>query len=209
MKIKLVVAFVVLLFASLAQADTLLLYEPSDPTVLVSVIAIPDGSAITSESFIPPGGSAIGLWIVDYSFADGTGFAQGDTNDDVFGAITFTLPVSSVTFGWLGDIFAVEASDGESFAACPNFYQGCGINSGVQTFAGNDITGLTWAGNDPGYGGISSLAYTLKPVNALEPSSLLLSAIGIAALFFLFTKLKIRAYLRRSPAGASFARARP
>jgi hypothetical protein len=181
MKIALV-ALAVLLFASLAQADTLSLYIPDDPTVLVSVLAIPDGSTITSETFIPPGGSATGLWIVDYSFADGTGFAQGDTNDEAFGAIFFTIPVSSVTFGWLGDIFAVEATDGESFGACSNFYQGCGINSGAQTFTGNDITGLTWAGNDPGYGGISSLAYTTEPVKAPEPSLFLLSGLGLTAL---------------------------
>ena len=178
-------ALAVLLFASLAQADTLSLYNPNDPAELVSVLAIPDGSTITSETFIP-GDSAIGIWIVDYSFADGTGFAKGDTNDDVFGAITFTLPVSSVTFGWLGDIFGVEATDGESFAACFNFYQGCGINSGVQTFTGNDITGLTWSGYDPGYGGISSLAYTSDPVGAPEPSTYTMLIAGIFGLLALF-----------------------
>ena len=179
-------ALAVLLFASLAQADTLSLYNPNDPAELVSVLAIPDGSTITSETFIP-GDSAIGIWIVDYSFADGTGFAKGDTNDDVFGAITFTLPVSSVTFGWFGgNVFQVEAAGGGSFQSCVNSEDGCGIGSGVETLIGPAITGLTWAGYDPGYGGISSLAYNSDPIGAPEPSTYAMTIAGIFGLLALF-----------------------
>jgi hypothetical protein len=180
-------ALAVLLFASLAQADTLSLYNPNDPAEPVSVLAIPDGSTITSETFIPPGDSAIGIWIVDYSFADGTGFAKGDTNDDVFGAITFTLPVSSVTFGWFGgNVFQVEAAGGGSFQSCVNSEDGCGIGSGVETLIGPAITGLTWAGYDPGYGGISSLAYNSDPIGAPEPSTYAMTIAGIFGLLALF-----------------------
>src|ERR1700723_4344612 len=112
-------ALAVLLFAGLAQADPLLLYDPNDPVVLVSILAIPDGSTITSETFIPPGGSATGLWIVDYSFADGTGSASGDANDAESGTLLFTLPVSSVTFGWVGgNVFGVQAIGGGTFVSC-------------------------------------------------------------------------------------------
>jgi hypothetical protein len=184
---KLAVALAVLFFASAVRADTLTLCTPTETGCDISYLAIPDGSTITSETFIPPGGSATGLWIVDYSFADGTGSASGDANDAEYGAILFTLPVSSVTFGWFGGhVFTVQAIGGGSFVSCSNEEDGCGSDSGVQTLNGNDITGLTWASYDPGIGGISSLAYTSDPVGAPEPPAYTMLIAGIFGLLALF-----------------------
>ena len=195
MKMKLAVALAVLFFASAVRADTLSLCTPTESGCSISYLAIPDGSTITSETFIPPGGSATGLWIVDYSFADGTGSASGDANDAESGTILFTLPVSSVTFGWVGgNVFAVQAIGGGTFVSCFNEEDGCGSNSGVQTLVGSAITGLTWDSHDPGIGGIGSLSYTLDstdPPSAPEPSALLLLGMGLAGLIGLARKPQV------------------
>jgi hypothetical protein len=112
MKVKLAVALVVLiLFSALySKADTLQLGIPGAPNqITLSIIVIPDGSTITSETYFPPGTRATGDSMVNFSFADGTGQADGDTNDGDEGTISFTIPVSSLTFDWLSSsILTVE-----------------------------------------------------------------------------------------------------
>jgi len=50
---------------------------------------------------------------VDYTFADGTGYAENpvSTADANFGQVFFVVPVTSVTFGWVtGEAFSVSTS---------------------------------------------------------------------------------------------------
>ena len=175
MKMKLAVAFAVLLFASLAQADQI--------DTSTGVITIPDGSTVTSVTFIPyPDGEEWGNTSqVDYTFAGGTGEAEGNSLLGYWGTINFDSPVSDVSFDWF-DSASFEASDnvGDTYGApC----EGC---SGVGSFPGTGVTQINWQAADE-VGGITSLS-TQNSQSVPEPSSLLLSGIALAALIGL--KLK-------------------
>lgn len=169
MRAKLAVAFAVLMFAALARAD--------DITTPTGNLYIPDGSTVTAFGILPTTPLQEELfgdqYYVDYSFSDGTGVTEGNYLAAYAGAINFTEPVSSVTFDWLKDIdFAAGDNLGDSFTAPGNVF----VGSGTETFQGTDITQIQWYGAGLNVG-IASMSYTVP-----EPSSLLLSGIGLAAL---------------------------
>jgi hypothetical protein len=187
MKMKLAVALVVLFFASQAHADGI---ETSE-----GFLTIPDGSTVTSL-YAEPGTEPADPWeppavyVVDYSFAGGTGSAQGSAETGYEGVIDFSSPVTDLTFGWFGDPLRVGDNAGDSFL-------GIVITGGQETFSGPDITQVTWY-SDFTAGGITSLSYVVEstgsPASLPEPSSLILSGIGLAALI----GLKLKAWLTRS-----------
>ena len=168
MKAKLVIAFTVLLLASVVRADQV--------NVNGVEMIIPDGSAVTSVTTNEtPSGDL--TYNVDYSFADGTGSTEfelhsGDLSTN--GEIYFTNPVSNVEFSYFGNPFLVGDNVGDGFFAPEESTSYSG------TFAGPGITSIGWQGYSF-VGGITSLSYTVD-ANVSEPSPLLLSGMGLAAL---------------------------
>jgi hypothetical protein len=166
MKLKLAVAvtFAVLLLASAVRADTV--------NVNGLPMIIPDGSTVTSVTTgETPSGDVD--YEVDYSFADGTGFTAVNLSQEIVGGeIFFTNPVSDAEFSYYGGPFDASDNLGDTFFG--SFDEGAG---GTVTFAGPGITSLGWQDGDAFVNGITSLSYTVP-----EPSSLLLSGMGLAAL---------------------------
>jgi hypothetical protein len=167
MKAKFVVAFAVLLFGSIAGADEIL--TANGP------VYIPTGSTVTSVQNVDTGGFCCQT-IVLFNFADGTGEADANGAYGVGGYIDFTTPVADLSFVGNGDTFVVSDNLDDALY---------GSGSGAGEFAGPGITVLNWgAYDDLAPAGISSLSYELDgPAPAPEPSSLLLSAMGLATLF--------------------------
>jgi len=186
MKVKLAVAFAVLLFATLARADQI--------DTSTGPITIPSGSTVTAIDFIPiPHGLEWGnTSLVSYSFSDGTGESEGNSLLGYTGTIDFTTPVSDVSFAWLGvTLFTADDNVGDSYI-CDTI-----CTSGTGAFPGTGITEITWQAGDE-VGGITSLAFTLDasdppdPPSVPEPSSLLLSCMGLAALLGLVRRNRTR-----------------
>jgi hypothetical protein len=174
MKTKLVAAFAALFCASLVHADQV-------PTS-TGPITIPDGSTVTSITFIPyPDGVLLGnTSLVDYSFAGGTGSTMGNSLLGYDGTINFSSPVSNVSFSWIAmDTFQIGDNVGDFWADTT-----ADDSSGTETLPGTGITQITWFGGDE-IGGITTLTYTVVPTDppsVPEPSSLLLSGMGLAVI---------------------------
>lgn len=187
MRVKLAVAFAVLLFAPLAHAD-----EINTPT---GILIIPDGSTVTAFGIAPPPTPLIEelfgtQYFVDYSFADGTGETAGNALASYSGVVNFSSPVSELTFSWVQGAVPFFFSDnmGASFTAPDDV--GCCVFSGTVTLTGTDISQIEWSGGDL-LGGITSMSYTVD-ASVPEPSSLLLSGMGLAALIGLARRNRAR-----------------
>ncbi len=173
MKLKLLVAFAVLFFTGVAQADQI--------NTSTGVLTVPDGSTVTSLELIPfPHGVEWGnTYVADYSFLDGTGETEGNSLLGYDGTIDFTSPVYDLSFTWLGvTLFTASDNAGDSFL-CDTI-----CAAGTEVFQGTGITQIMWQAGDE-EGGISSMTFTVDPPDppsVPEPSSVLLSGIGLAAL---------------------------
>jgi hypothetical protein len=189
MRVKLAVAFAVLLFASQAHAD--------EVQTAVGPVYIPTGSTITLEQSIPdPWGPELGpglpsplpAVLLDFTFADGSGKIITAGVNGELGSIDFMTPVADLSLNWDGpDNYAPWFADnvGDSFFSHPNYG-----TSGTLDWSGPGILFVNF-GSGNGDAGIDSMTYTLDsadPPNVPEPSALLLSGIGLAALIVL--KLK-------------------
>jgi hypothetical protein len=170
MKVRLAAAFAVVLFATLARADSI-----NTPT---GTLIIPDGSTVTAFGLLPTTPLLEEIYgdqyFVDYNFADGTGFTEGNFLANYAGTIDFSTPVTDLTYSWVcgticSDIFAASNS------------------SGVTTVEG-PISQITWYGGDL-EAGITSMSYA---VDAADPSSLLLSGMGLIALIGLRRRISCR-----------------
>jgi len=161
MKIKLAVAFAVLLFATLARADAV--------NVDGILLVIPDGSTVTSVTTSePPSGFDVE---VDYSFAEGFGSTEFLSNNGApasIGEVVFTGNVSNLVVYIFGADFEVNGL---------YFNFGGGVQTDSTPIVGADIEWQT----DDIEAGITSMSYTVD-ANVPEPSSLLLSGMGLAAL---------------------------
>lgn len=133
MKVRLAAAFAVVLFATLARADSI-----NTPT---GTLIIPDGSTETAFGIAPPPTPQIeeifgDQYYVDYSFADGTGETAGNYLASYSGQVNFSSPVSNVTFSWMqGGAVPFSFSDnmGDSVGFPDDEY---GVYSGVVTLTG-------------------------------------------------------------------------
>jgi hypothetical protein len=174
MKMKLAVALAVLFFANAVRADNV--------DVDSVPVFIPDGSTITSVNTDYQQSAFGPLIYVGYSFADGTGYALGNPGNGFGGEVNFTTPVSGLTFGWTGYQFLASDNAGDGYVEPYPIGTYGSINS--EAFTGAGITQIIWSSTDTP-GGIASLTYTLDSAGTSsvpEPSSLLLSGIGLAAL---------------------------
>lgn len=177
MKIKLAVAFAVLLFAVRAHADGI--------STDSGVVFIPDGSTINSIQNLGYQPFGYDESIVSFTFADGTGTASAYGGLGAGGTLDFTNPVSDPSFEWEGLTFSASDNVGDSFSSYPSF-----DTSGTVTWQGPGITSMQWISANEG-GGIASLDPTPNSQSVPEPSSLLLSGIGLAALIGLAHRARI------------------
>jgi len=177
MKLKLAVAFAVLLLASAVRADGI----QTD----AGLVYIPGGSTITSIQDIPDPwaetGSGLIASVVDFTFADGSGQITTAGIYGELGSIDFTTPVADLVLNWDGnDSYAFWMLDNIGDCFCnPNN----GGISGTVNWSGPGISSVGFGSGD-GDAGIDSVTYALDgPAPSVpEPSSLLLSGIGLAAL---------------------------
>jgi PEP-CTERM motif len=180
----LIMALAVTLFLpGVAAAETITGIDPEG-----TILTIPDGSTVTDiywNSLAPEPtapGSYGGIWVVDFSFADGTGVEAGDYIEGEGGQINFTEPVSNLdlTFDYLGSNYVISASDGEG-AECgppplPTGPASCPASPLSLDFEGPDITSLSWETGE-GYAGIDSMTYSTP-----EPGTALFMVAGLATI---------------------------
>jgi hypothetical protein len=158
----------------------------------------PDGATVTSVGVVSLDGQFNEQ--LDYSFADGTGVTDDPVVDSEVGSISFSTPVTSVTFGFTSDSEPFNVTfygpSGAPFETFSDPGPGTGAFSGVESLTfDTDVTRIFWilGTGDIGYGGITSLSYTeASPVSTPEPASLLLAGIGLIAL------VGTKRYLQRS-----------
>jgi hypothetical protein len=149
----------------------------------------PDGATITSVGAVYLDGQFNEQ--LDYSFGDGTGVTDDPVVDSDVGSISFSAPVTSVTFGFTSDSEPFNVTfygpSGAPFETFSDAGSGAGAFSGVESLTfDTDVTRIFWilGAGDTGFGGITSLSYTEAPaaVSTPEPASILLVGIGLMAL---------------------------
>jgi len=159
----------------------------------------PDGATVTSVGAVYLDGQFNEQ--LDYSFGDGTGVTDDPVVDSEVGSISFSTPVTSVTFGFTSDSepfnVTVYGPSGVPFETFSDAGSGTGAFSGVESLTfDTDVTRIFWilGTGDTGFGGITSLSYTEAPpaVSTPEPTSILLVGIGLVAL--LGCKRSVRRY---------------
>jgi hypothetical protein len=181
MKVKLVIAFAVLFLASVAHADEI--QTDSGP------VYIPDGSVVTLIQDVQ--GELPYTSIVDFSFADGTGYAITQGSDGGGGGIYFTTPVSDLSFDWDGFSIIVSDNLGDVFTDDPAHAI---PDNPTQTFSGPGITYIGWADYFGPASGIGSMTYT---EDVAEPNTLPLLGLGLIALLA-FSCRKISDYIGKA-----------
>jgi PEP-CTERM motif len=141
----------------------------------------PDGATVTSVTLnLPPEYQE--AEVLDYTFADGTGWLADPIVDGDVGQVNFSTPITALTFDYVWDgstPFDVTFYTGDSSQTYT-----LGANGGTAsfTFDGN-VTEMWFIGQNEieGWGGVTSLSYTLDgPVSTPEPSTWLLLALGLA-----------------------------
>ena len=153
-----------LVFGGAIRADT------------VDGVTIPTGVTITSETSFPDSGSA-GVdtsLVIDYVFAGGSGtstaYANGDGN---FGSITFSEPVSSLSFAWVtGSFFEATVTDQDETVGSTTGYSPlsafcipvCPATTSP-TFTG-PIDGVIWDAGYSGTGGIVLMDFTSQQLES-------------------------------------------
>ncbi len=177
----------VLFVVSPAFADTV--------TTNIATLIFPNDVVITSDQTIPSG---ISLFPesdeITFSFADGTGNAEGNLFEGDGGVLDFTTPVTSLTINWLisGSSDGLDSltdfiAGSEDRSGNTISYFDCGPfcpDTGTVTFTG-DISSLEWAAptGGLGWGGIESMSYVLStPVCTPEPGTIVLLIAGLVAL---------------------------
>jgi hypothetical protein len=172
--VTLAIALLMFVIAPIASADLI--------TTPTGILVIPDGSQVTSVFLATP--VSFG---VDFQFQGGTGSTSGNFLDGYGESITFTVPVTNLSFTAIiltfeGNIFA----DGVPVFVCSDFpplppTNPCPSQPFDLTLSGPiDRLGLdtTFATN---YAGIESLSFT---VDAGDPptSSLIFLGVGLIGL---------------------------
>jgi hypothetical protein len=176
--VTLAIALLMFVLAPMASAD-----EITTPS---GILIIPDGSQVTSVFVLPPDtfdfGPAFG---VDFSFQGGTGSTYGTINEGDVGSITFTVPVTDLSFTAIVDgNYGQLSADGFGYScynpAVPN-HSLCGTPFD-ETVSG-PVSEITW-NNFKGFSGVESLSFT---VDAGDPptSSLILLGFGLIGLLAL------------------------
>jgi len=177
MKLKLAVAFAVLSFASVARAD--------DVSTPVGSVYIPNGSTVTSIE--PVSVDYYPNYLVSFTFADGYGEVTTQGVYGMTGSLDFITPVAGLSLDWDGQYFWAADNIGDTFGFPDN-----SSSSGTIGWAGPGIT-LVNFGSGSADAGVDSMTYALDgPASVPEPSSLLLSGMGLTALIGLARRYRTK-----------------
>jgi len=167
-------AISVVILAPNAHADSL-----TDPN---GTIIFPDGSVITSNTFVPstPDNGFSGYTDIAFQFAGATGFASNliALGAGESGRIVFTESVSNVSvdlqysYGLYANFFSFDFGELGSFTEPVCTTYPVSLCSAVVTFADPGTFEMTWDTNQASYsvsgiGGVNSMTYTATP----EPST--------------------------------------
>jgi hypothetical protein len=173
------IALLMLVLAPMASADLI--------TTPTGILVIPDGSQVTSVFLVSPV-----VFGVDFQFQGGTGSTFGNVLDGYLGKITFTVPVTNLSFTAImltqvGSIFADAPSGQVPVFGCSDFpplppTNPCPGQPFDITLSG-PIDRLFWTSAFvTSLSGIESMSFT---VDAGDPptSSLILFGFGLMGLF--------------------------
>lgn len=171
-----------------ACGDTL-----TDPN---GIIIYPDGSVITSNTYVAAtaANGYDGYTAISFAFPGGYGSAANETQLGAgeSGQIVFTEPVSNVSIYWEDsyglymNFYSYEYGELGSFTEPVCASSSATLCNGVVSFADPGQFEMTWTTSQSGYGaygygGVSSLNYTVIP--EAPTYILLLAGLGLIGLF--------------------------